>query len=439
MNIRKYSQIPLIAMFVFASFLNLKCKDEPTKPPPALPDPIVTLTAEDASCTEVWLRLSVANATNTIITLTRDTTILDTLRLTTSDSTIVDEGLLPSHTYTYTAQILNTSYSSILIQSRTMDTTSHNFSWQTYQLGDGSSGSTLFDVAIINDTLAYAVGEIYKGGSIYNAAKWDGTVWTLKNISVDFRGSTISPPLEGLFLFFATDIWFVGSLPIHGDGQSWIIYDLRSIVGLENISLSKAWGTISSSMYFVGRGGSIAHYNGSSWTKIESGTGVDIKDVWGSVNPRNGKTEINALASFGPFIPQGRELISISGTTAALLDATRLPKDMNGIWFQAGRYYYAVGSGIYRKSRTMSAGSWELQQNGVSNNYLEAIRGNGINDFICAGDYGELLHFNGNSFKSYRSQTGIYTGVFRSVAMKGNLIIAVGDRSGFALVAMGRR
>ncbi len=40
------------------------------------------------------------------------------------------------------------------------DTTSHNYAWQTFILGDGNS-SVLYDAAIIYDTLIYAVGEIY--------------------------------------------------------------------------------------------------------------------------------------------------------------------------------------------------------------------------------------------------------------------------------------
>lgn len=39
-----------------------------------------------------------------------------------------------------------------------IDTTSHNFQWQVDSLGTESCA--LFDVAIINDTLIYAVGEI---------------------------------------------------------------------------------------------------------------------------------------------------------------------------------------------------------------------------------------------------------------------------------------
>ena len=64
----------------------------------------------------------------------------------------------------------------------------------------------------------------------YNAVHWDGSEWKVKKISVLFRGSLITPPFEGVFAFSSTDIWFVGSLPIHGDGTNWTMYDLRTTV-----------------------------------------------------------------------------------------------------------------------------------------------------------------------------------------------------------------
>ena len=45
------------------------------------------------------------------------------------------------------------------------DTTSHNFTWQTFTFGEHSS-STLYDVAIINDSSIWAVGEIYMNDSL---------------------------------------------------------------------------------------------------------------------------------------------------------------------------------------------------------------------------------------------------------------------------------
>ncbi len=88
-------------------------------------------------------------------------------------------------------------------------------------------------------------------------------------------------PLTGIFAFSSNDIWMVGSLPIHGDGQNWIMYDVRSTVD-PSLSLSKAWGSSTNDMYFVGNSGSIAHYQNGQWSRIESGTDYyNIRILWG--------------------------------------------------------------------------------------------------------------------------------------------------------------
>jgi len=101
--------------------------------------------------------------------------------MTTNDSVFIDENLLPRRTYKYRAFRLNGTAptdSSTPVQVTTMDTTSHNFTWQIDTLG--ATASTLYDVVIINDTLAYAVGEMYLRDSTgqinpqaYNMAKWN--------------------------------------------------------------------------------------------------------------------------------------------------------------------------------------------------------------------------------------------------------------------------
>ena len=53
--------------------------------------------------------------------------------------------------------------------------------------------------------------------------------------------------------------------------------------------MNKIWGTSSQDLYVVGYGGNIAHYNGSSWTKIESGTDLDIQDIWGIIDKDGSK------------------------------------------------------------------------------------------------------------------------------------------------------
>jgi len=410
-------------MSVFASLLNLKCKDEPTKPPPPLPDPIVSLTAEDASCTEVWLRLSVANATNPIITLTRDTTILDTLILTTSDSTIVDKWLLPSHIYTYTAQILNTPYSSIPIQARTMDTTNHSFSWQTYQLGDGSGGSTLYDVAIINDTLAYAVGRIYRNDTTFNLAKWNGQLWNLQQLL--YQGHP--PVIKSIFAMKDNDVWF--DPWFHWNGQSFQELSIDPV--LIGAGINKMWG-ISGSLYVVGINGFIAHYNGSSWTKMSSGTDIDLTDIYGSPD---GST---VWACGWEDSRYGTYLLRYHGTTwQTAYDGTAaqfsvLDKQICGTLttlFCIDNKKVLIGSttGIFFAPTSTSG---EAQRNTFVDTYFpgfpERLRGNSINDFFIVGYRFFIAHYNGASWQQYTNFQDDKV-ILRSVAQKGNLVIGVGE------------
>jgi hypothetical protein len=63
------------------------------------------------------------------------------------------------------------------------DTTSHNWTFETFLLG-GAASSVLYDVAIVNDSTAMGVGELYLQDSsgqadpnACNLVKWDGQNW----------------------------------------------------------------------------------------------------------------------------------------------------------------------------------------------------------------------------------------------------------------------
>jgi hypothetical protein len=319
------------------------------------------------------------------------------------------------------------------------DTTSHNFLWTRYVIGDASGGGSQFnDVAIINDTLAIAVGDFYRNDTEFNAAIWNGLEWTPKRITVNFRGNMVTLPLQGIFAFSATDIWLVGSLPIHGDGQNWNIYDLRSMSGLESISLSKAWGSNSSDMYFVGNAGSIVHYNGTSWSKIESGTTLPINDIWGDYNCKTGQYEILCVAS-DILESLNKEIIRINGTTAQIISKDGIGGVLSSVWFKAGsKYYVAGGGGVYEKNN-LGDTSWVKSQYDFTKNFIDHLRGVGSNDIAAAGGYGDVLHFNGANWKSYFDETKLTYGNYYSVDIKNNLIVTVGQDNPNAVILMGRR
>ena len=90
------------------------------------------------------------------------------------------------------------------------DTTSHSFTWQTFEFGDdGASPSSLKDVAIINDSDIWAVGSVYLNDSTgqpdynaYNAIHWDGNKWNIKRLKYYGICSAVEyPPLNAIQFF----------------------------------------------------------------------------------------------------------------------------------------------------------------------------------------------------------------------------------------------
>jgi hypothetical protein len=327
------------------------------------PEPRVSfleLNAIDASCTEAWLRIRIAaNSTPPYdVTLVRDEEHVADLRLFTADSLIVDDNLLPDNTYTYKAFMPDDSpFRGSIAQATitTLDTTSHEFTWEVYTLGDESS--VLYDVAIINDTLVYVVGELNvrdSSGNLinppYNLARWNGQYWEMLRLLWDCRlnypdcgpSYFLFSPIRSIFAFGPNDIWVTAGTPQHFNGTRWTEY-----AGIEGVGgASKIWGTSSNDMYFVGHAGFIVHKSGENWHRLESGTEVDIIDIWGSQVSTSNKAEIACVASYRAQVPQARSLLVIENGIASIVPDTGLPLNLNSIWFVSGGNYYVSGSGL---------------------------------------------------------------------------------------------
>ena len=117
--------------------LCLTCRDAGTDSSPASPE----LTAVDVSATEVWLRVKTEEylAGGTFI-LKRDGIPALTTRYSLLDTVIFMDSLLPKRTYSFTAyRFENGSLkdSSNQLSVTTLDTTSHNITWQIDTLGEG--------------------------------------------------------------------------------------------------------------------------------------------------------------------------------------------------------------------------------------------------------------------------------------------------------------
>ena len=319
------------------------------------------------------------------------------------------------------------------------DTTSHNFTWVIDSLGD-ASGGTLYDIAIINDTLAYAVGEIYlrdSSGQIdpqaYNVAQWNGHVWNVFRIqflTVCGKASRTPYPAKAIFAFGSTDIWIAmaGDQITRWNGSA----QTETMCLPFSFAINKLWGANANSMYAVGNGGNICYYDGTSWQKIESGTTLHFQDIWGDTF--GGSDEILAVAS-DPFHSLQRYIAKIAETTATALPDSGIPEPLNGVWFRSSRKYYVVGSGIYRKE-ALTEDRWNGAPLELTPYYSNAVRGTDTNNVVIVGAFADVLHYNGSTWKSYpellKGDASLY-----GVSMKGKLVMAVGFWGEKALIIRG--
>lgn len=321
-----------------------------------------------------------------------------------------------------------------------MDTTSHNFTWQTFIFDRLAGSSVLNDIAIIDENDIWVVGEIYMYDSlgnpdpqVYNAVHWNGSKWEMKRISVFYRGNLITPPLYGIYAFNSTDIWLSSGVPIHGDGVNWIQYHLfdMDILNKNDGYLTKIWGSSSSDTYYVGTLGTIAHYNGSNWTKIESGTELDIQDICGIKNTNTGKTEI--YCTVVDFFSNDAKIIKVINNNKIEIIETNVGY-IYSFWTQSGISFYLCGNKLYRNEM----GNWKEVELDTSSPII-GISGNDYNDIYIIGANRFFSHFNGITWYAYPKSNLSTLSEYTVIATTTNKIVAGGTSNSKVEIMVGSK
>jgi predicted small secreted protein len=306
------------------------------------------------------------------------------------------------------------------------DTTSHNFTFQSWTFGEHSS-SVLYDVAIINENNIWAVGEIYLNDSLgqsdpqpYGVAHWDGTDWMLMKVSYHDFNQTEKYPGP---LFTVTEI----------DGEIYVVSyaNLLKWTGndweekaffMEQIPFDgqviKIWGYSGNNIYCVGRNGAIYYYFGTGWQKIESGTDVDIQDIWG-ISDGSSNPFILCAASNVATLGE-HKILRIANTEVDTIN-WGTGRRVHSVWFNSKEKLYACGGGVFFSSAPNY--NW-IEQTDVPLYFTERVRGKERNDLFVVGHYGLLAHFNGATWKTYpEASTAV---IYKSLDYKNNLMVTVG-------------
>jgi hypothetical protein len=391
-------------------------------------NPRVTLTAEYVGVTDAELILQTRNIEpNTQYQLFRDDSLVNRGTLSQGDTTIIDTLLLPAYSYSYKAQLIKdgdpVAYSQPL-QITTMDTTSHQYQWETFSFG-GLGSSLLFDVAIINESDIWAVGEIYadttQPWSPYNAIHWNGQEWELKRIT--YGGSPW--PIHTIWAFSSNDIWFDAF--VRWNGNMFIEMSIPNV--LIGFGINKIWGSPHGELFIVGNQGKIAYSpnKGNSWQKLESGTETQINDIWGATDFSSLKKHVLAVVSDEYHLGDMR-ILSVHPNGVRDTLNWNFNRRVMSVWFKDHTGIYVCGSGV----RVYQHGKWKLLD--LTNNFTLRVRGSAPNNIFIVGAYGSVLHYNGYSWHTY-PELILSNGKLLGLAVTDNLVVAVGytDYRGFIL------
>jgi hypothetical protein len=298
----------------------------------------------------------------------------------------------------------------------------------------GDYGSYLNDVAIIDENNIWVVGNIETDSGEYNAAHWDGIDW-------DFLGlgsNTLN--LNSIYYFSENDIWVCSGIPRHWNGQEWIRYNLwdMGVLSPNEGGVSKLWGSSSDNIYFAGGNGSIVHYDGIIFTKMESGIEESIIDIWGL-----DENHIWAVTHKNDGSGIINEVLFYDGNVWSIIhektndnwpptDYTKPSGTFNSVWAYEDTVYISC-AGLYKESIHTGEGvlvplvdmHWQLGW-GTGN-----VRGINYNDIVVTTSFGsEISHYNGKDWKFYEDLNAFDIHDFittAGLAIKNDMIVIVGE------------
>ena len=415
-----------------------------TTEPPIIPPPPdlrkITLTFEDASCTEVWLKIKADSLTLPAEIKLLSNAVIPNIMLTTKDTVLYIDSLLPNQTYNYQALLsTDTTIKSEKVTAQTLEPTSHNFTWQSWEFGQHSS-SILYDVAIIDENNIWAVGEIYMNDSLgnpdlkrFNAVVWDGNQWNVKRIPYQYQGNDFYNPIQSVFAFGPNDILFCGNGLIHWDGINFVPISIPTSVW-GPYQMNKIWGRDKNEFYIVGNAGNIAHATatqfGYNFTKLESGTTLNLTGIYKSPNSdviwisgRSGTYSHSVLLRCKNNVCEK----VYEGLSTDFYNGNEIGFFPN-VWSDNKyRTYLNNGFGLYVQDNDKEFSFERITP--IFSDVAFGMSGDKSNNIFVAGQKGLVGHYNGYSYKEFPEikSNSVY---FNSVSVKGNIACIVGDKSG---------
>jgi len=206
---------------------------------------------------------------------------------------------------------------------------------------------------------------------------------------------------------------------------------------------NKSWGSSPDDVYFVGTGGSIVHWDGEGFEKLESGVDTRLIAVSGSSNG-----EYTFIAGYNFLLPIRTSAIMIRNNQLDILyDATDYSTDegvndwgaISGVDVYDGVAFWVTFRGLWKYYYRY--GISEVDSSFTYYDY-QPIVVNGYNDIFLLGGGFNYGHYNGFSWKWGKELYDHYFFASGGADFSGDLVVIVGyarNQPGGAVIARGYR
>ncbi len=164
------------------------------------------------------------------------------------------------------------------------DSTTQNFTFETFEFGDGFSSSYLNDVWIFDENNIWAVGYISPTDTIVNGTpiinpnitRWNGLNWEL----LPFSGT--SSGIYGIWALDSSHIYFANGIVVKYNGINYQYEDFSNVPLVNFQAVHKLWGSSENNIWGVGPNSTIVHHDGIAWSKITFDEGWRFDAITGS-------------------------------------------------------------------------------------------------------------------------------------------------------------
>lgn len=313
------------------------------------------------------------------------------------------------------------------LQTETLSTTNHEIEWKVDTLGQ--RGNFLNDVWGLDENNVWAVGYVELAEGSSGIIKWNGSNWS--PFPSD-RGVK-----SGIFGFDFNNLIYVGESSNRGiigrwNGVNWTLYDGDYFKSQGNTvyPLKAVWGSSPEDVWAVGDRGTIVHWDGVEWKKVESPVNDQVlTDIYG--------TSANNIYAVAFSLTYQSKIIHYNGIKWIHI-TNQLPEPPGNL----------ISLWIDKTGKGFVTGGWELEyDNGIWSRIetgttaaVNKIRGLNNTDVVLVGQESIVHHHNGASWERYKELEDRDLFVeLKSVAVFENRIFCVGETLAGAKVIIGKR